>query len=52
MWIAKKYKQLGVGVKASIVYTVASLLTKGLAIITTPIYKNAYIVTNGNSEFI
>ena len=38
MWIAKKYKQLGVGVKASIVYTVASLLTKGLAIITTPIF--------------
>lgn len=38
MWIAKKYRQLGVGVKASIVYTVASLLTKGLAIITTPIF--------------
>ncbi len=38
MWITERYKKLGVGVKASIVYTVASLLTRGLAIITTPIF--------------
>ena len=38
MWIKKLYKKLGVGVKASVVYTLASLLTRGLAIITTPIF--------------
>lgn len=36
--IENLYKKLGVGVKASVVYTLASLLTRGLAIITTPIF--------------
>ncbi len=38
MRIRNLYKKLGVGVKASVVYTLASLLTRGLAIITTPIF--------------
>lgn len=33
-----KKKELSVGVKASIIYTVASLLSKGLAIVTVPIF--------------